>query len=132
MKTTDALQQIIVNVLNQGHHVTTDQLHALVNAELIAIGAQRATKQRFTANLRLLAAAGYIVKDRDNFMARYRMPSPPRYRWRRILDACIVEREHPAIAGHWNDIGNMTEAEAITCVTALNALDRQARGIKQS
>jgi len=135
--TTTELQQLIITVLKRGHHVTSDQLHALVNSELAGMGSPGALKQRFTRVLQDMARTGVIERTVEGAPARYRMPLPPRYAaWSpgEGYGWCVRRTENVEIAGRpFTCIGDlMTEAEARTCVTALNEHDRKVRAVRQS
>ena len=77
--TTTELQQLIIAVLKRGHHVTSDQLHALANSELAGMGSPGVLKQRFTRVLQDVARTGVIERILEGAPPRYRMALPPRY-----------------------------------------------------
>lgn len=74
--TSQALQPLIITILNQGHDVTADQLFALVNAELAGMGSPKATRGRFAATLRVLAAKSLIETTIDGVHRRYSAAPP--------------------------------------------------------
>jgi len=114
--------------------MTNGQLRDLVNSTLASYGSPAVVKHQFTRVLVGMCREGTIERTIEPApeYTRYRMPEPPRYRLRQVLDSWHVERLHPAIADHWHTIATCTEVEALVCMAALNEHDRKVRGLMQS
>lgn len=123
MNTTE-LKQKIVDELKQGHHVTTDQLLALLNTDA-EIRALHLSKSRLQSMIRELLQAASIERtiDPGTYYKRYRVPSP-RYRSRSYENGYeIIKR----VTDHGDELvigKGMTEPEARACVDALNGLEK--------
>jgi hypothetical protein len=125
MDTVD-LRQHIVTLLQEGHHVTTDQLLGLLNTNP-QIQKLRLSKQRLQAIVREMVNGGVIERTNEppKYEKRYRMPATasPRYRSRSYDNGYeIIKR----VTDHGDELvigKDMSEAEARACVDALNALE---------
>jgi hypothetical protein len=98
------------------NEVTHDQLLALCNT-----GASKPLASKELARvLRILVKEGRIAHAWDASVScwRYRRPCS-RYRLRQVIDVWAVDRAHPDIADHWNQIVTATESEARVCKAAL-------------
>jgi len=128
MKTPE-LQTIILTTL-ASHHVTSDQLLALLNTDA-AVRTIKLSKPRLHEILRRMVKAGEVEKTVEPD-TRYRQPLV-RYSCAEgtgIMWGWEVRRNDPG-ENCTHIIGQcMTEAEARTCVTALNAIDRKVRSFK--
>lgn len=126
----ESLRPIIRAALST-HHVTSDQLLALLNTDA-AVCATKLSKPRLLSILRAMVASGEVEKTIPNWLdphPRFRLPVA-RYRWEPDHDGhgmrLVRAGDCEVVIGK-----GLTEAEARTCATALNALDRKVRAVKQ-
>lgn len=124
MTLQDRIVSIVKQVVKQGRYPTCDELLNELNARA---STRTPSKPELQKVLRAMRASGRIEMRTDR---RYYV-TVGRYSCDSMLDTWRVWRKHPDIADHDVCIAaSMTEAEARTCVTALNELDRKVRAMK--